>query len=213
MMEPGKFDLFDLPARLNDGPANAALYYVCHQNPSGNWFGVMDETRKRAFSSLNSARAVASGYMRRGARIHAIVMVDVTGQAILKLEEGAMEQAIKELCAFLPNENGRECWGDYGVRDYLSVTSWTVREVKREAGDGFADYFIDSANPDMPGAFQVRIEQTTGRVLGVWNALPASDDPVVRQKAALLFDLTFTPFMADKLKKFKPIDHPDAGSW
>lgn len=123
------------------------------------------------------------------------------------------EKAIKGLCAFLPRENARWVWGDYGMRDYLSITSWSVRSATEEAGDGFTDFWIDSIKPDMPGAFQVRIELPTGRVLGVWTATPLLEDPALREKAALLFDLTFTPFMADRLTKHKPINHPDAGSW
>lgn len=124
----------------------------------------------------------------------------------------AYERAIKELCAFLPKENERQCWGDYAMRDYLSVTGWDVKEAKKEAGDGFVDFWVAHTNPNMPGAFQVRIGDDN-RVLGIWTATPSIDDPVLREKAALLFDLTFTPFMADRLKRHKPIDHPDAGSW
>lgn len=86
-MEDTGFDLFDIPARLNDSGAGAALYYVAHKTSSGSYFGVMEKvSRNRAFSSLSSARAAARGYLVTGAAITCIVMVDQTGQCMFTVE-------------------------------------------------------------------------------------------------------------------------------
>lgn len=91
-MEEGKFELFDIPARLNDSGAGSALYYVGHITSSGGWVGVMDNTRKRAFSNLSSARAAAKGY-RKHANIDGIVMVDQTGQCMFNIDEDKTPKA------------------------------------------------------------------------------------------------------------------------
>jgi hypothetical protein len=126
-----------------------------------------------------------------------------------------MERAIRELCAFLPQCNGREVWSEFNVREYLSVTSWRVVRSEQEAGDGFADFWIESTLGSMPGEFQVRIDLTTGRRLGVYWSAQSLTDPELIKTAATLLDLTFTPFMVDRLRKQQQshIDHPDAGSW
>lgn len=208
------YHLSVIPKSLIAG--SAPKYYVGRKTPAGDWAAVSDEDPKddvREWASLHVARIAAKGPIKCGYNVDAIVMVDETGRALFSLEEEVTDKAIKALCAFLPNVNGRQCWGDYGMRDYLSITGWTVTETKRGAGDGFTDFWVDHGGRDMPGRFQVRIQDDTNKSLGVWNATPMLDDPVLREKAALLFDLTFTPFMADRLRKLTPIDHPDAGSW
>lgn len=123
-------------------------------------------------------------------------------------------RAIKALCAYLRNVNGRQTWQDYGIREYLSVTDWFVREQVPEADD-FVDYWIEHMKPGLPGRFQIRIELSSGRTLGVYWAQPGAilQSNEEREAYALLRDMTFTPFMADRLKRNTPIDHPDFGSW
>ena len=122
---------------------------------------------------------------------------------------------IKELCARLTRENSRTVWGDFGMREYLSITSWIQHDAKMGIAPGsMTDHYLRSSRADMPGQFIVRVNFEGTRVVDIfWNPpTEVSEDPMMRQKLALLFDLAFTPDM-DARRGPAPLTYPDAGSW
>lgn len=122
-------------------------------------------------------------------------------------------EVIKELCAFLPKINPRGVWGQFGIREYLSVTNWTIVERSLNADTGYCDFILEHVKPGFPGRFQFRTDWDANKMVGIYWAPEPTEDPILRAKAALLFDLTFTPNMVGHLGRPSMTHYPDAGSW
>lgn len=123
-------------------------------------------------------------------------------------------EVIKELCAFLPKVNPRGVWGEFGMRDYLSIDTWEVTERVANVDESFIDFHVNGTRGSLPGRFIVRTDWTAEKVKGIYVESIQGLNEYQRKRVALLFDLTFTPDMASRLARVKPpMTHPDAGSW
>lgn len=121
---------------------------------------------------------------------------------------------IKELCARLPNNNARSVWEDFAMREYLSINMWQQASRVEDEENDMIDFTLHTGKPEWPGSFVVRTNFEATKVMDFYwqpQALLAQEKI---DKAALLFDLTYTPDLAFRLKKpSKPLEYPDAGSW
>jgi hypothetical protein len=122
-------------------------------------------------------------------------------------------EVIKELCAFLPKVNPRGVWEQFGIREYLSTTHWTIREEVVNEDTGYCDFWLEHVKPGFPGRLQVRTNWTATELVGVYWAQPGGGDRETAQQYALFRDLIWTQNMVGQLGRPSMKHYPDAGSW
>jgi hypothetical protein len=120
---------------------------------------------------------------------------------------------IKELCAFLPKENGRDAWSRFNMREYLSITMWMQIDKRPGPNKAYYSFFLGTTSPDWPGVFEVRTNWDADKVVGIYFSYPATLTAELAAKQALLFDLTFTKDIVSRLIRATIMSYPDAGSW